>query len=131
MVTASATVNHDGKHTDIGADAGKGAHLFTGLLLYRKGGQHGPVCNIIEAIENIPQNIGNGKHRHKPIIPQTKIGKKDKVASTARQGPQRHRGLKASVTGAGIIHQQTHQRVVQSIKDTQHSKNHAGSQKDA
>ena len=27
--------DHNGKHADIGADAGKGAHLFTGLLLHR------------------------------------------------------------------------------------------------
>ena len=123
--------HHDGKHTDIGADTGKGAHFFTGFLLHRKGGQHGPVGNIIQPVKNIPQNIGNGKYRNKPVIPQTEIGKQYKVAGAARQSAQRHRRLKAPVAGTGIIHQQPHDRVIERIKNTQHGKYHTGGNKHA
>ena len=121
--------DHNGKHSDIGADTGKGPHLFPGLLLHRKGGQHRPVGNIIEAIEDIPQNVGNREYCHEPVIPQAEIGKQHQIAGTAGQSAQQHGRFEASVAGTGVIYQQAHQRVVERIKHTQHGKHHAGGEK--
>ena len=117
--------DHHDVHTDIGADSGESAGLFPLLLIGGQHGQQGPVADIVDAVGNVPQEVGHGEDDNEhPAL--TDSGKEEHGENGAEDTAYQDCGLELAPGGADVVDNQSGDGVVEGIEDAHDGQDHGG-----
>ena len=108
--------DHNGEHTHIGADPGESAVLFPLLLVRGQGGQQRPVGNIVDAVGDVPEKVGNGKEDNEAPA-SADVAEKHQVENGASHAAYQDCRLEFAPGRMDVVNNQAGNGVVQGIED--------------
>ena len=117
-ISDASTSNLVRINADVRADAGEGAVILALLLVLREGGQERPVGDVIDAVADIPEDVGDGEENDVGRA-GADIAEEDQVEDHGHDAADKDRGLELAPLRVDVVDDEAGDGVVQRVGDTQ------------
>ena len=110
--------DHDDVHADVRADAGEGAVILALLLVLREGGQERPVGDVVDAVADIPEDVGHGEEDDVGRA-GADVAEEDQVEDHGHDAADEDRGFELAPLRVDVVDDEAGDGVVQRVGNTQ------------